>query len=123
MKTCKICGKALTGKQTKFCSLACKNDYHQGYPGQRLRGLKRKLELVQKLGGKCMICGYSKNLAALNFHHLREKNHKLDARSLSNRRLEKIMTEFKTCILLCANCHMELHHPHLEMEKINLEDY
>lgn len=120
---CKICGKPLTGKQTRFCSLKCKNIYHQGYPGQRLRGVKRKLELVERLGGKCMRYGYNKNLAALTFHHTGEKNHTLDARSLSNRRIERVMKEFAGCILLCANCHAEEHNPHLEIEKINLENY
>jgi hypothetical protein len=123
MKTCKICGKPLKGRQTRFCSIECKNDYHQGYPGQRLRGIKRKLELVELLGGKCMRCGYDKNLAALTFHHTGEKNHKLDARNLANRSLKAVMEEFSTCILLCANCHAEEHNPHLEMGKIKLEDY
>ncbi len=123
MNTCKICAKALTGKQTRFCSIECKNDYHQGYPGQRLRGVRRKLELVEKLGGQCVRCGYKNNLAALTFHHTGEKNHKLDARNLSNRRIETIMKEFSTCVLLCANCHAEEHNPHLEMGKINLDEY
>ena len=123
MKTCKICGKPLSGRQTRFCSLECKNDYHQGYPGQRARGIKRKLELVRLLGEKCMKCGYNKNLAALSFHHTAEKNYKLDARNLSNRKLESVMEEFATCILLCANCHAEEHHPHLEMDKIDLDAY
>jgi hypothetical protein len=123
MKVCKICGKPLRGKQTKFCSIGCKNDFHQGYPGQRARGIKRKLELVQQLGGKCMRCGYNKNLAALTFHHTGEKNHKLDARNLSNRSIESVMKEFSTCVLLCQNCHMEIHNPHLNMATISLENY
>jgi len=81
------------------------------------------MELVQLLGGKCMKCGYNKNLATLSFHHTGEKNHKLDARNLSNRRIETVMKEFATCVLLCANCHAEEHNPHLEMDKINLEAY
>lgn len=41
------------------------NNYQQ----QKLRGLKRKYEIVQMRGGKCERCGYNKNLAALDFHH------------------------------------------------------
>jgi hypothetical protein len=122
MKVCKICGKPLKGRQTKFCSIECKNDYHQGYPGQKARGLRRKLELVQKLGGKCSICGYSKNLAALSFHHTGRKNYKLDARNLSNRNIDAIMKEFASCQLLCLNCHMELHNPELDMSLMHLKD-
>ncbi|HLV34546.1 MAG TPA: hypothetical protein VKY59_05520 [Spirillospora sp.] len=122
--TCEICGKALTGRQTRFCSIECKNQLHQAYPNQKKRGLRRKLELAQMLGGKCMQCGYDKNLAALSFHHEEEdeKNHQLDMRSLSNRRIEAVMREFEKCILLCANCHMELHYPYLDMDKINIDD-
>jgi hypothetical protein len=68
-----------------------------------------------------MRCGYNKNLAALTFHHTGEKNHKLDARNLSNRSIERVMKEFANCMLLCQNCHMEVHNPHLDLEKINPE--
>lgn len=71
-----------------------------------------------------MQCGYSKNLAALSFHHENEdaKSHELDMRSLSNRRMETVMQEFEKCVLLCANCHMELHYPYLDLEKIDMEN-
>ena len=70
-----------------------------------------------------MKCGYDKNLAALSFHHEDEveKNHQLDMRSLSNRRMEAVMREFEKCILLCANCHMETHYPDLDMDKLDVE--
>lgn len=123
-QTCEICGKPLGGRQTRFCSVDCKNLFHQAYANQKKRGLRRKLELVQMLGGRCMQCGYDKNLAALSFHHEDEdeKNHQLDMRSLSNRRIEAVMREFEKCILLCANCHMELHYPYLDMDKVSLDN-
>ncbi|MFN8531210.1 MAG: hypothetical protein U0670_21620, partial [Anaerolineae bacterium] len=94
MQKCEICGKQLTGKQQRFCSMKCKNVFHQGYPGQRERGLKRKLALVQKHGSKCALCGYDKNLAALTFHHLGDKKIKMDMRSMSNHKRDVIMNEF-----------------------------
>ena len=123
LDNCEVCGKPLRGKQTRFCSIDCKNASHQDYAAQFRRGLKRKLELVRLMGGECMVCGYKKNLAALSFHHQNEeeKVHKLDMRSLSNRTLEAVMTEFEKCQLLCANCHMELHYPHFDMDTIDLE--
>jgi len=110
---CKVCGKKLKGKQTLFCSIHCKNTDHQGYSSQKIRGVERKLLLVKNRGGKCSICGYRKNLAALTFHHInpKEKEFKLDMRSLSNRKLSRINNEFKKCILVCHNCHAELHNP------------
>ena len=32
--------------------------------------LKYKLKAVEYLGGKCALCGYSKCLASLDFHHI-----------------------------------------------------
>ncbi len=117
---CIICNSALTGKQTRFCSLACKNKHHQSYEAQKRRGLSRKLALVKEHGGRCVQCGYNKNLAALTFHHaeLGEKDFKLDMRSLSNRRWKAIHTEADRCILVCQNCHAELHSPHLDLANL-----
>lgn len=117
---CVVCDASLQGKQTKFCSTTCKNKHHQSYEAQKSRGLTKKLELVKIAGGRCSICGYDKNLAALAFHHLdsAEKDFKLDMRSLSNRGLSVILAELDKCILVCHNCHSELHNPHLDLDQL-----
>jgi len=91
------------------------------YSAQKIRGIKRKLELIKRRGGKCEICGYDKNLSALEFHHKNpeDKEFPLDAKHLSNRTMEKINKEFDKCILLCANCHAEIHNPDLDLVNIN----
>ncbi|MCA9374598.1 hypothetical protein KC725_05565 [Candidatus Peregrinibacteria bacterium] len=121
LTNCKICKKELSGKQRLYCSVKCKNRKHQSYPAQKLRGLKRKLKLVLMAGGECSKCGYAKNLSGLSFHHLDapEKDFKLDMRSLSNRTIEKVMNEFEKCILLCHNCHSEVHNPALDLEVLS----
>ena len=83
------------------------------YEAQQRRAWSRKLELIRMMGGKCSCCGYNKNIAALEFHHLNpsEKDFQLDSRHLSNTSMERIMEESKKCILLCSNCHKELHYP------------
>jgi hypothetical protein len=114
---CLKCQKELIGKQTKYCSRKCQNDIKnpnlQSYKCQQVRALERKKELINTMGGSCSKCGYHKSIAALEFHHLNptEKEFNLDARSLSNRKWERVIAEAKKCILLCANCHRELHHP------------
>jgi hypothetical protein len=115
---CIVCGKPLHGRQTKFCSKACKNKDLQSYQAQQRRGLARKLQLLNTAGGRCAICGYNKNLAALVFHHTdtAEKDFKLDMRSLSNRKLEPVLAEINKCILVCANCHAEIHNPRLALD-------
>lgn len=104
-----------------FCSIKCKNTTHQSYSAQKKRGLERKLFFVAKLGGKCSVCGYSTNLSGLAFHHLHGKEFQLDARSLSNRKIEPILNEIEKCILLCHNCHAETHNPDLDLAKLLIE--
>jgi len=116
---CITCKKKLVGRQRKYCSLVCKNAdinrRHKNYKCQQSRGLNRKVELIESMGGKCEICGYERNYAAMSFHHTtpQEKETTLDIRTLSNSSWEKIREEAKKCQLLCSNCHMEIHYPHL----------
>lgn len=112
---CQNCNKELTGGQRKWCSQKCKNHLsnknHQNYANQNKKGNERKRLLIEMSGGGCQICGYSKSLRALCFHHRnpKEKSFTLDLRKLSNQGWEKILLEFKKCDLLCSNCHMEIH--------------
>lgn len=89
----------------------------QNYEAQQKRALARKHELIMLKGGKCEICGYSKNYAALSFHHLdpTQKELSLDARTLSGSRMEILKDEVSKCQLLCQNCHMEIHYPTLTL--------
>ena len=98
---------------------------NNNYENQRKRGLKRKLEAIKLLGGGCSMCGYDKNLAALEFHHKNpdEKEFQLDARIFANALPEKIKKELDKCTILCSNCHKEIHNPELnydEVEKLTI---
>lgn len=50
------------------------------------------MELIESRGGKCEVCGYDKNIAALEFHHINpdEKEFQLDMRHLSNTSLVQV---------------------------------
>lgn len=91
------------------------------YENQRLRAISRKRELINMMGGQCCKCGYKKNYAALEFHHIEpsEKSFQLDARHLSNTAMETIIEESKKCILVCSNCHKEIHNPSFESDIID----
>ena len=92
------------------------NDYEK----QVERAITRKIELVEYKGCQCQICGYDKNLSALEFHHIEplKKEFGLDSRHLSNSSIDKLKSEVDKCMLLCANCHREIHHPKLEKSVI-----
>jgi len=121
MSLCLTCQNPLTGRQTKFCSRKCKNantnSRLQNYEAQQKRGIQRRAELIRVKGGKCMSCGYDKNQAALSFHHKdpSQKDLPIDIRRCSNNKLETLKKEVEKCDLLCHNCHMETHYPHLAL--------
>ena len=69
---------------------------------------RAKIELVQYKGGKCERCGYDKCIDALEFHHLNpdDKDFTVSGKSWS---IEKLKNEVDKCILVCSNCHKEIH--------------
>lgn len=89
------------------------------YKNQRTRGLKRKREIINEFGGKCCKCGYDKNMAALEFHHFGDKDFSIDLRKFSNTSLIKLRKELEKCILLCSNCHREIHNPDLTLNNVD----
>ena len=70
---------------------------------------KRKLLLVQLSGGKCSLCGYDRCLAALEFHHIDPTTKEYQLSSGNCHSLEKDIEELHKCLLVCANCHREIH--------------
>jgi Homeodomain-like domain len=65
--------------------------------------------LVAEAGGHCVICGYDRCAAALEFHHLdpRQKSFHLSIRGIT-RGIDKLRAEAGKCALLCATCHAEV---------------
>lgn len=68
----------------------------------------RKKKAIEYKGGKCQKCGYDKCVYALDFHHL-EKNEKEFNISKSTTNWERLKIELDKCILVCSNCHREIH--------------
>ena len=93
----------------------------------RKKGVKRDVEDTKKVrrttftinkqmcvnykGGKCFSCGYNKCLAALEFHHINpnEKEFNIGTKLKRLDSFDDIKSELDKCILLCSNCHRELH--------------
>lgn len=63
-----------------------------------------------KLSKGCIICGYNKCAAALDFHHMKDKKFYLASSIGCRKNINEIKREMDKCIVLCANCHRELHY-------------
>ena len=61
-------------------------------------------------GGRCQRCGYDRCMEALEFHHLTstKKDFGISSKGYT-RSWDKIRAELEKCLLLCANCHREVH--------------
>lgn len=87
---------------------ADRSDYLKHAVAERRK--KLRMMSIEYGGGECKLCGYKKSSRALSFHHKDpdQKDFGLSARGLT-RSWEKIQKELDKCVLLCANCHMEVH--------------
>jgi predicted HNH restriction endonuclease len=80
---------------------------------ENIRSIQRQRDLKQKAidykGGCCQICNYDKYNGALEFHH---KDPSIKDFSLGHAKMysfEKVKSELDKCLLVCANCHREIH--------------
>ena len=64
--------------------------------------------IKEEAGRKCCMCGYNKCIAALEFHHI-DANDKEGGIIGTSASLCRQREEAKKCILVCANCHREIH--------------
>jgi hypothetical protein len=101
---CLICGKDYTkGKTKNKCLDKCDSCRIS------LRRNKVKEDLVELKGGKCVKCGYSRCYQCLTFHHLDPSQKEFGIAVSPTRSLGILKREIEKCILLCHNCHGELH--------------
>lgn len=80
------------------------------YEAVKRRRAKVKTQAIEYKGGCCEKCGYSKCIQALEFHHVdpAEKDFSVSSNT-HNKSWEAVKAELDKCILVCANCHREIH--------------
>jgi 5-methylcytosine-specific restriction endonuclease McrA len=105
-------------REAAKCVLVCANCHRRrhnrskrdgGHPTVRFRqNLKQRA--VAAMGGACIGCRLRDPVDALEFHHLdpTTKEFGISTEGIP-RRWDKIEAELKKCVLLCANCHREVH--------------
>ena len=68
-----------------------------------------KYRILKAMGNKCALCGYDKCSSALELHHLNPNEKDFTIGTNTNISWEKAKTEIQKCILVCSNCHREIH--------------
>jgi DNA-binding transcriptional ArsR family regulator len=70
---------------------------------------RSKLRLVEWAGGRCVLCGYDRCVAALEFHHLDPEAKRFPISRMGRTcSFDKLVEEARKCVLLCSNCHAEV---------------
>lgn len=92
------------------------------YDKNRIIELKKRREyfktIISEKKDKCCICGYDRCKAALHFHHKRPEDKK-ELISMINKfaNIEQLIEEMDKCVVLCANCHTEVHYFKYDMDR------
>lgn len=68
-----------------------------------------KERMIYVMGDCCSCCGYNKSKTALEFHHLDPNEKSFTLSKNANRNWTSVCQELKKCIMVCANCHREIH--------------
>ena len=106
IKKCKHHGETEFALE-KRGSYRCKKCRSESVTKRRKKTLNMSFDYK---GGKCVICGYDKCTEALDFHHLDPKLKEFGISTEGKTRSwEKIKKELDKCVLLCSNCHREVH--------------
>ncbi len=74
---------------------------------QKERRKKNRLEVVERLGGKCSRCGYNEFTSSISIHHL--ENQRKDGKYRAELFSTLKNVDIKKLLLLCYNCHFALH--------------
>lgn len=117
IRECPIHGKTefhfyeKSGRKGQWKCLKCESELAV------LKKQKYKLKMIEYKGGKCERCGYDKNISALDFHHIDPSTKKFTL-SDTHHSWDETKKELDKCILVCANCHRELHNPQSTPENL-----
>lgn len=105
-RKCYNCGETdeskFYGHKRRICG-KCQNQYVI----EQCR--KKKLYVLDLLGGKCVSCGFDKYLPSLDVHHTEPSKKDKNFRKHKGWNIERIKKEMENCVLLCRNCHAAFH--------------
>jgi len=76
---------------------------------------EKRTYALEKLGNKCILCGFDKYKCSLDIHHLDPSIKDEYFRGMRGWSIERIDKELESCTLLCKNCHSAYHAGLLEL--------
>src|SRR5690348_2345711 len=87
------------------------------------RRKRLRAKAVTYKGGKCIVCGYDRCQAALDFHHLdpKKKDFGISMDGIT-RAWKTIQLELDKCVLVCSNCHREIHAGIMQLSEVILNE-
>ena len=113
-RTCNKCDTEKTVKHFYF-----RKDINRWHPwckdcintNTSTRQQANKQMAIEYKGGSCSICGYTKCVSGLEFHHIDPSNKEKGISKMLKQELDK-------CILVCNRCHREIHAGLVDISKI-----
>lgn len=84
----------------------CANDYYTK------RQKKIKIKMIEYKGGECERCSLKledTHYAVFDFHHIDPNEKDDNFKKIKFQKWEKIKKEIDKCMLVCSNCHREIH--------------
>jgi len=94
------------------CGFALKLGMNYHTKRRKRRREELKSSLIEYKGSCCSICGYDRCINALSFHHMDPKEKDFTIGEYTRKGypdITKLYEEIDKCILVCMNCHAEIH--------------
>ena len=106
-----------------------KEKYGTSYANEKNKDYAYRLKRDSKIffGDKCQSCGYDKTPNSLHFHHVIESTKLFNISEFYSQKgkngkvpksISLLVQELNKCILVCANCHNEIHAGIKEIDEI-----
>ena len=77
---------------------------------QRINIMNHKQQVLDALGGCCIVCGYDKYIKAIEFHEIEKLFKPSPATFLRTKGgTQKLLDNLDILVPLCSNCHKEYH--------------
>ena len=85
-----------------------------------VRARRRKDFVLALVGTRCQLCGYDKCRENLAFHHVTGKDRGLSIKAFQCRPAS-LVEEIRKCVVVCHNCHGEVHNGLVSPEIVESE--